>query len=226
MATLETEPQPTLIELRERFFTALLSDVLDDLGYMNQAMHHTIRPLDSSLVMVGRARTALCMDVYERPAPGENPYELEIKLVDDLKADEIPVFACGTSGRMAPWGGLLSTAAKFRGSAGAVMDGLVRDTREILAAGFPVFHGGIAPLDCKGRGKVAALDVGIECSGVKVNSGDLVFGDADGVIVVPQEIEARVLEVAQERLRGERNTLADLEAGERLATVFAKYGIL
>ena len=226
MATLHTKPETSLSDLKQRFYTALLSDALDDLGYMSQAMHHKIRPLDASLVMVGRARTALCMDVYDRPGPGENPYELEIRLVDDLKTDEIPVFACGSSGRIGPWGGLLSTAAKVRGATGAVMDGFVRDTKEIVAAGFPVFHGGIAPLDCKGRGKVVALDVGIECAGVKVHSGDLVFGDADGVVVVPQEIEAKVIAAAQERLRGERNTLADLEAGESLASVFAKYGIL
>lgn len=226
MTEMTTEPNTSLVEIRERFFSALLSDVLDDLGYMDQAMPHTIRPLDESSVMVGRARTALFLEIYERPAAGENPYELEIKLVDSLQPDEIPVFACGTSGRIAPWGGLLSTAANYRGSAGAVMDGFVRDIREIRAIGFPVFHGGIAPVDCKGRGKIVALDVGIQCAGVKVRSGDLVFGDVDGVVVVPREIEDEALRCASDRLKGERNTLAELAAGESLASVFKKYGIL
>src|SRR5438552_2676604 len=118
-------------ELRESFFCALLSDVMDNLGYAKQALQPRIRPLDENLVMVGRARTMLYADVYVRPEPGENPYELEIKLVDDLKADEIAVCACGATGRIAPWGGLLSTAAKVRGAAGALMDGLVRDIKDI-----------------------------------------------------------------------------------------------
>jgi regulator of RNase E activity RraA len=99
--------------LRQRLFTAVLSDCLDAAGHRNQAMHARIRPLDETLVLCGRARTALYMDVYDAPG-GENPYELEIRLVDDLKADEVPMFACGASGRIAPWGELLSTAARAR----------------------------------------------------------------------------------------------------------------
>lgn len=226
MTETRTEAYPSLAAMRESFFSALLSDVLDDLGHVNQALPHTIRPLDETSVMVGRARTALYLEVYERPAPGENPYELEIQLVDSLKRDEIPVFACGASGRIAPWGGLLSTAANYRGSAGALMDGYVRDIREIRALNYPVFHAGIAPVDSKGRGKIVALDVGIHCAGVKVSSGDLIFGDIDGVVVIPRAVEAEAVRRAAERLKGERNTKAELEAGETLANVFAKFGIL
>jgi regulator of RNase E activity RraA len=92
--------------------------------------------------------------------------------------------------------------------------------------GFPVFHGGIAPLDSKGRGKIMALDVPIECAGVKVETGDLIFGDADGVVVIPKAHEKRVLDLAFEKISGERNTLADLQRGDKLADVFARYGIL
>jgi regulator of RNase E activity RraA len=175
--------------------------------------------------MVGRARTALFMEVYDAP-PGENPYELEIALSDSLQPDEIPVFACGASGRIAPWGELLTTASRMRGAAGALMDGLVRDIKAIRAMGFPVFHGGIGPLDSKGRGKIVALDVPVECGGVKVATGDLIFGDADGAIVVPRAVEAEALATAFEKLAGERSTLADLRAGLPLGAVYAKYGIL
>ena len=199
--------------------------MLDGLGYMNQAMPPRIRPLDEASVMVGRARTALYMDVYET-IPGENPYELEIALIDSLAPDDIPVFACGATGRIAPWGELLSTASRVRGAAGALMDGLVRDIKAIRAMGFPVFHGGIGPLDSKGRGKVAAIDVAVECAGVRVAPGDLIFGDADGVIVVPQAIEARGARGSVREAAGERHTLADLQAGIKLADVFAKYGVL
>ena len=125
-----------------------------------------------------------------------------------------PFFACSNPGRVAPWGELLSTAALLRGAAGAVMDGCVRDIRAIRAMGFPVFHGGIAPLDSKGRARVMAIDVPVECAGVPVASGDLVFGDADGLVVVPRAAEETVLKLAAEKLLGERDTLAELPRGE------------
>jgi regulator of RNase E activity RraA len=214
-----------LAEIRSRLFASLLSDVMDGLGHMNQAMPARIRPIDDASIMVGRARTALFMDVYAANQ-GENPYENEIALIDGLMPDQIPVFACGATGRIAPWGELLSTAAKARGAAGALMDGLVRDIRAIRTMGFPVFHGGIGPLDSKGRGKVMAIDVPVECAGVRVCPGDLIFGDADGVVVVPQAIEAAVLAAAFEKLKGEKSTLADLRAGIPLGEVYAKYGVL
>jgi regulator of RNase E activity RraA len=219
-------PGLSIGEMRERFFCALLSDVLDNLGYTRQALPSSIRPLDEELVMVGRARTGLYMEVYEPPAPGENPYELEIQLVDSLQPDEIAVFSCGKSGRIAPWGSLLSTAAQVRGAAGVLMDGLVRDIREIRAMRFPVFHGGIGPLDSKGRGKVVAIDVAVECGGVLIHPGDLIFGDADGCVVVPRAVEHEAIEAAAEKLKGERKTLEALRQGKPLAKVFAEFGIL
>ena len=86
--------------------------------------------------------------------------------------------------------------------------------------------GGIAPLDSRGRGKIMALDVPIECAGVQVHHGDLIFGDADGVVVVPQAVEKQVLDLAFEKVKGERSTLQDLRRGDKLADVFARYGIL
>ena len=214
-----------LKDIRTCLFASLLSDVMDGLGHMNNALPPTIRPLDDASVMVGRARTALFMDVYE-VKEGENPYENEIALIDSLQPDQIPVFSCGKTGRIAPWGELLSTASSVRGAAGALMDGLVRDIRAIRKMGFPVFHGGIGPLDSKGRGKIMQVDVPVECAGVLICPGDLIFGDADGVVVVPQAIEAEVLAAAYEKLKGEKSTLADLQAGISLGAVFAKYGIL
>ena len=214
-----------LVDLRKKLFASLLSDVLDSLGHTEQAMPPRIRPLDEASVMVGRARTALFMDVYE-VAPNENPYEPEIALIDSLKPDDIPVFACGATGRIAPWGELLSTASNARGAAGALMDGMVRDIKAIRAMNFPVFHGGIGPLDSKGRGKIMALDVPIHCAGVRVCPGDLIFGDADGVIVIPQAVESAALAAAFEKRKGEHSTLADLRAGLKLADVYAKYGVL
>jgi regulator of RNase E activity RraA len=212
-------------QMREVLFTSVLSDCLDQLGHMKQALPSRVRPLDESSVMVGRARTAAFMEVYHVPE-GSNPYELEIALIDSLAKDEIPVFACSNPGRIAPWGELLSTAAQVRGAAGALMDGCTRDIKAIKKMGFPVFHFGIAPLDSKGRGKIMAIDVPIECGGVRIEPGDLIFGDCDGVVAIPKKIEADVLRLAFEKVKGERSTLADLRRGDKLADVFERYGIL
>ena len=120
----------------------------------------------------------------------------------------------------------LSTACVARGAAGCITDGLVRDIRAIRKLGFPVFHGGIGPLDSKGRGKVMAIDVPIACGGVQVAPGDLVFGDADGVICVPQAIERTAIVTALEKVEGEERTREALARGEKLGAVFARYGIL
>jgi TctA family transporter len=126
----------------------------------------------------------------------------------------------------APWGELLTTASMARGAAGCVTDGLVRDIKQIRQLGFPVFHGGIGPLDSKGRGKVIAIDVPVSCGGVHIRSGDLVVGDADGIVVLPVEIERRCLELALEKVEGEDRTRAELQAGMKLAEVFARHGVL
>ena len=214
-----------LARVRAELTAALLSDALDAAGYRHQAAPPVIRGLDDGLVLAGRARTGLYREVFH-VAPGANPYALEIALVDDLRPGEIIVLACGGSRRIAPWGELLTTAAMARGAVGCLTDGMVRDTRAIRALGFPVFHGGIGPLDSKGRGEIAEIDVPVEIAGVPVRPGDLVFGDADGVVVVPLEIEAQVLAAAFARTAGEAATLEALRRGEKLGEVFRRFGVL
>ena len=205
---------------------AVLSDVLDSLGLMQQAMKPFMRPLDDTLQLIGRARTGLYMPVYQHRA-GENPYEVEIALVDDLKADDVVVLACdGPSERIAPWGELLSTACVARGAAGCVTDGLVRDVRQIREMRFPVFAGGIGPLDTKGRARMVESDVPVQCAGVNVRPGDLVFGDVDGVIVIPREHEREVVARAIHKVSGENQSRDALRRGERLGDVFRRLGIL
>lgn len=212
-------------EARKRLYAAVISDVLDSLGHMNGAMRPGIRPLDESLVLCGRARTALYHEVYH-VADGHNPYELEIALIDDLDPGDIAILACGGSQRIAPWGELLSTVATVRGALGCVTDGCVRDIKCIRAMAFPVFHGGIAPLDSRGRGEVAAIDVPVECGGARVAPGDFVFGDADGVVVVPAELAEETIGLALKKVDGEDRTREELARGDSLAQVFARHGIL
>ena len=205
---------------------AILSDIVDSLGLMRRAMRPFMRPLDDARIMVGRARTGLYMPAYAL-REGENPYEIEIALVDDLQPQEVVVLACnGPTERIAPWGELLTTAAQARGAAGCVTDGLVRDVRQIRAMHFPVFHGGIGPLDTKGRARMVDRDVRVECGGVSIDPGDLVFGDVDGVVVIPRSHEHAVMDLALEKVRGEDNTREALLQGASLANVFKRLGIL
>lgn len=211
--------------IARRLYTAVLSDVLDELGYRRQAFPPSIRPLDDERSLVGFARTGVYREVYHLHAD-ENPYELEIRLIDDLRPFDVVVLGCGGSQRIAPWGDLLTTASRARGAAGCVTDGYVRDIRAIRRAGFPVYHGGIAPLDSKGRGKVAEIDVPVVCAGVEVLPGDLVVGDADGIVVVPKKVEAIALEHALKKVDGEDKTREALLRGARLRDVFAEYNVL
>jgi 4-hydroxy-4-methyl-2-oxoglutarate aldolase len=211
--------------IRRQLYTAVLSDVLDEIGHREQAMAPAIRPLDEAVVLAGYARTGLYREVHHVD-PADNPYLLEIALIDDLAADDVPIFGCGGSIRIAPWGELLTTAARARGAVGCITDGFVRDIRAIRALGFPVFHGGIAPLDSKGRGAVAAIDVPIRCGGVAIMPGDLVVGDADGVVVVPRAVEARAIARAFDKITSENLTRDELAAGAKLADVYARHGVL
>ena len=205
---------------------AVLSDVLDSLGLMRQAMKPYVRPLDDELQLIGRARTGLYMPVYEHRA-GENPYEVEIALVDDLKPNDVVVLACnGPTERIAPWGELLSTASMARGASGCVTDGLVRDVKQIRAMRFPMFHGGIGPLDTKGRARMVERDVPVDCAGVAVRPGDIVFGDCDGVVVIPRQHESEVFALALEKVSGENQSRDALRRGELLGDVFKRLGIL
>ncbi len=205
---------------------AVLSDVLDSLGLMHQAMRPFMRPLDDDSQLIGRARTGLYMPVYQHLA-GENPYEVEIALVDDLTPNDVVVLACnGPTQRIAPWGELLSTASQVRGAAGCVTDGLVRDVKQIRAMQFAVFQGGIGPLDTKGRARMVERDVPVECAGAAVRPGDIVFGDVDGVVVIPREREDEVIRLALEKVSGENQSRDALRGGELLGDVFRRLGIL
>lgn len=209
-----------------RLYSAVLSDVLDSQGHIHQAMRPFIRPLDDSTVLFGKVRTGLYAETYHVRLDS-NPYELEIALVDDLKPGEVIVLACrGPTERVAPWGELLTTASIQRQSAGCVTDGLVRDIHRIRKMGFPVFHGGIGPLDTKGRAEMIARDVPVECGGVRVETGDWVFGDADGVVVIPNEAASKTISIAMEKVGAEDITRKELLAGLSLREVYEKYGVL
>ena len=137
--------------LATEIYSAVLSDVLDGLGYRDQAMTADIRPAWDGAIVVGRAHTVLSSDVYHTP---DNPYDIEIEAIDTVPVNGVVVAGTNKSTRTCLWGELLSTATQARGGRGVVLDGHTRDVRKIEAMGFPVFSTGMRPVDSKGRGAI------------------------------------------------------------------------
>ncbi|MBX6312296.1 MAG: RraA family protein [Isosphaeraceae bacterium] len=209
------------IERLSGLYTPVVADVLDRLGYREQALRAEIRPLAPGYKVAGFARTVQTISAPEL-APAE-PYKGEMAAVDALRpGDVLVVSPCDWSF----WGELLSTAARYRGCRGVVIDGYTRDTRAILALGFPVFCRGIHPADSLGRLDVSGFDVPIRCGGVAVEPGDLVLADDDGVVVIPQAIAEQALARAEEKVRGENLVRAKLAEGMSVTEAFRRYGVL
>src|SRR5579875_546152 len=207
--------------MRTELYTAVVGDVMDTLGFHRQFLPPRCRPLDPQMVLAGRAMPVLETDVFHEADP---PFGLMLEALDSLRPDEIYV-AGASSDRYALWGELMSTAARARGAVGAVLAGYTRDTRGILAMGFPVFAYGSYAQDQRGRGQVIAYRVPVEIGGVRVRPGDIVFGDIDGVLVVPREIETDVITQALDRARKDKTAKHDLAQGKLATEVFRKYGI-
>ncbi len=222
--TNEQEQDRELFDFMQReFYVSVVSDVLDGLGYRAQAMDATIRPIYKDAVVVGRAHTVLSTDVYQMPT---DPYSAEIAAIDSLKPNDVLVAATNHSTRTCFWGELLSTTSRARGARGAIIDGHVRDARRIEQMGFPVFATGLRPIDSAGRGLVIAHGTPIICGGVLVNPGDIVFGDLDGLVVIPQAVETEAIARAREKVAGEDRARHDLERGDLLRDVYDRYGVL
>ena len=215
------------VELFQRIeatlYTAVVADALDELGEHDCAMREYLRPLAPESKFAGWARTILCQDVFYEPA---DPYGLEIEAVDSILPGEVVAVSTGQSTRNAPWGELLSTAARARGARGAVVDGLVRDVKIIQRLGFPVFAAGIKPVDSRGRGLVVDYNVPVQCGGITVHPGDLIFGDFDGVVVVPGHLLHDTIKLAEEKVSKENHSRKALLEGAYLSDVYAKYGVL
>jgi len=210
-------------KIEKELYSPVISDSLDSLGYRTFAMSYRIRPLREDFVFAGRARTFAWMDVF---VPDPNPYKIEIEFMDNLRPGDVAVTNTDVPLRNAPWGELMSTAAKARGARAAVIDSCVRDVKKIFALNFPVFAAAIAPVDSNGRGRAVAYDVPVQCGGVLVNSGDLIMGDYDGIVVVPKKIEKEVLELAFDKVKKENVTRQELMEGKLLRQVYDKYGVL
>jgi 4-hydroxy-4-methyl-2-oxoglutarate aldolase len=210
-------------EIANKLYTAVLADIMDDLGYRDQVMCYEIRPMYDGAQVVGRAATMLATTVAEIPA---KPYHLELELLDDLRPGEVVV--CTTHGprRCSIWGELLSTHVRAKGGRGAILDGLTRDLSAIAAMKFPVFAVGTGAADSKGRADVIAIRVPVEAGEVLVHNGDLMVADLDGCVAIPQAIEEEVIRRALQKVAGENRVREILARGASIRQVFQEYGIL
>lgn len=211
-------------KIEEELFTAVIGDVMDSIGLNTQFLPPQIRPLDAHMRIVGRALTVLEKDISKDN--DDESFGLMFDALDDLKAGEV-YLASGSSGAYALWGGLMSTRAMMLGSVGAVLNGYHRDTQEILELGFPVFSWGSYAQDQKGRGKVVDFRCRLEFTNdIVVNPGDIVFGDVDGIAVIPKDQELEVFDAAMEKVQSENKVREAIEKGMSAKAAYKKFGVM
>lgn len=178
--------------MRSRLFTAVVGDILDTMGLQHQFLPPQIKALRDDMVAVGRAMPVLEADFFATAEAGGHsefstkPFGLMFHALDSLKENEIYVCS-GSSPRYAVWGELMSTRAMKLKAAGAICDGYCRDSAGILALDFPTFCYGSYAQDQGPRGKVVDYGIPIEIGGIRIRPGDILFGDRDGVLVIPRE---------------------------------------
>lgn len=208
--------------MKERLYTPVVGDILDAMGYTHQFLPPELRPLREEMKLAGRAMPVLMIDVF---GPQKKPFGLLTEALDQLREHEIYIAAGGT-GRCAYWGELLTATARVRGAAGAVLDGYHRDTPQVLAQNWPVFSRGAWAQDSSVRTQVVDFRCNIEIGQVTIHNGDLIFGDMDGILVIPSQVEQEVLEQALEKASGEKKVRAAIESGMSATEAFRVFGIL
>jgi 4-hydroxy-4-methyl-2-oxoglutarate aldolase len=206
-----------------RLSTAVVSDILDDLGHRDHVLDPAIRPLGDAAVIAGWANPFLVAEVDEIP---DDPYTGEIAALDDIGPGDVVLIAAGGSARAACWGELFSTAARIRGARGTLIDGYCRDAQAIANLGYPVWCRGMLPLDVKGRVAVTAWRQPAIVGGLPVRPGDLVVADADGAVVVPAGLTSQMVERALEKVSREDGVRDALAAGSTLRSAYDRFGVL
>src|SRR5688572_11134261 len=208
---------------KDLLYSAVLADVLDGLGHRTSALPPEVRPLQPEWTVFGRAATLSAVAVAAEP---KKPYAVELECIDLLRPGDVLVATTHGDRGSALWGELLSTASRARGAVGVVLDGLTRDAAKIVAMDFPVFATGFCPLDSKGRLDAIHHGQPIREGDCVVRPGDWVFGDIDGVVVVPAELAEAAFPRALDKVKGENRVREELARGRSVREVFAEYGIL
>jgi regulator of RNase E activity RraA len=213
----------TIAMMRETLYVAVVCDALDALGFGNQSPRVTLHSLTGDAMVVGRCKTTLWADMFHTDP---RPYELELQAVDTCRPDDVVIAAAGGSQRSGIWGELLSTAARNSGCVGAIVDGCVRDVRQMRQMGFSCFARGTCPYDSLNRQRVIDIDVPVEIDGVRFEPGDLVLADADGVVVVPRSAETSAIRRAWDKVHAENITRDAIRQGMKATEVYNRYGVL
>lgn len=208
--------------IKQELYTPVVGDILDEYGRYHQFLPMQIQPMEEEMVVVGRAMPVLMIDVY---GPQEKPFGYLTEALDQLRPGEVYI-ASGGEMRCAYWGEILTATARKRGSVGAIVNGPHRDTPQVLEQNWPVFSRGRYAQDSSVRTKVVDYRCPIEVGNVWINPGDLVFADLDGVLIIPKELEEKVITKALEKARGEKVVRREIENGMSATDAFAKYGIL
>lgn len=213
----------SLEEIGEKLYSAVVSDVLDGLGYRNQSPPIPFTPYTGARKMVGRCKTTLWVDMYHEDP---KPYALELEAVDSCKPGDILIAAASGSGRSGIWGELLSTAARNQGCVGALVWGCIRDIAQMRNMGFPVFATGRSVYDSLNRQRVVDLDKPVELAGVTARPNELIICDEDGVVIIPREVEAQAIRDAFHKVAAENRTREEIKKGMKATEAYNKYGIL
>jgi 4-hydroxy-4-methyl-2-oxoglutarate aldolase len=217
--------------MRQRLFPAVVGDILDTMGLLKQFLSPGIRPLRPDMVVIGRAMPVLEANCFAASEPeglgplSRQPFGLLFEALDGLKTHEVYV-ATGCAPQFALWGGLMTTRAQHLKAAGAVLDGYSRDTPEVLASGLPVFSCGGYAQDQGPRGKVVDYRVAVEINGVRIAPGDIVFGDLDGVLVIPRHAEEEAIRRALEKASTENKVRDAIRQGMSTVEAFRHFGVM
>ena len=217
-----TTDQALFQTIREKLFTPVLGDILDRERCWHQFLPQPIKPLNPAHILVGRAMPVRIADVT---GPHARPFGRLTDALDSLEPGEI-YLATGGSMNCAAWGEIMTATARTRGAAGAIIDGFHRDTPRVLDQNWPVFSRGSFAQDAGVRSSVVDFRCTVEVGGVLIEPGDLIVGDVDGVLVIPRNLEERVIEQALEKVAGEKKVRRDIESGSTSTAVFDRYGIL
>ncbi len=211
------------VSLLEAAYTAVVSDVLDRLGFRQQVVDSEIVPMYPGAVVAGRA---MPVRVEATLVQSDNPYEGDMRMMEALKPGDVPVIVAPSGNRAALWGELISCAARGKGARGAIVSGYLRDSRKVAELRFPVFSRGRSPLDTMGRAEVTEIGLEVVCGGVRVSPGDYVVADEDGVVIIPERAIHDVLAAVSAKAHKEGDARADLLGGKSLREVWNKHGVL
>lgn len=220
---IDVDPEKTaLLDSFASASSAIVADALDRLGLRSQALDPAIRPLWPKARVLGWAMPVRIAADNNIPT---QPYDGEMNALDALGSGDVPMFSVPSGLYVASWGELFSCGAIGRGARGVVVDGMIRDARQIEELGFATFARGCSPLDTFARAVVSDYGVAMAVGGVHVAPGDLVVGDIDGVVVVPRSVASEVAELVSAKRKLEQAARDDLLAGMRIRDVWTKYGV-